>query len=718
MSENIVSYEIGEYQLDVLNRRLLHQKTEIDLSERSYVLLLTLAQASPEIVTKQVLMNKLWPDRVVSDWALSRLLSDTRALMPNVNQHHTLIKTSRGIGYALTEVAPIYAGDKTTVKSDLQKPATSNRAFKLGTFLLAIGVLAVLSFFGYWHGQKPTAPPVFADGQIQSIAVLPLESFSKKTELMYFADGLAEELIHQLTMLPNLNVVSRNATFAFKNRNIDPREIAKQLNVTHIIEGSVRKSDESVRITLQLIRAVDGYHQWSKVFDSKQTAKLEVQKEIGQSIAALISPTFDRNKFNIMRNHPKSNAAYAHFLKAAVLMGKDQPKLLTHAKSELEQALKLAPDYALAHAAMAKTILLQHQFSKEPLTIAGPQARRHIQAALKIEPTSAEAYSALGLYHTYHSDFIEAENAYRTALSFNPALVSAQHNLGFSYWMQNQFALARQHFESALALNPLAPMSNFALADTLYSEGFVDEAFSQYKHCLAVVIDFPACLLGLSGLQLITGNEQQAKILLEKSAKILGENNPYVLGSRGRVALWSNDLKVAEQILQPLIEVDENYINLRHMTLVQFGLGKITSWQQAAELLLAQTPNSNTLRLITALSAYYNQDCDRAIQLYEQVMAENASKHSGLDDFSMGVSHISNMLFCYKKQRNEIATAEATALFAAHLSQLDKSANAVLGVSFIKQKFALLNETLIPNQQTENRSLAINWPLYWLEKER
>lgn len=718
MSENVVSYEIGEYQLDVLNRKLLHQTTEIDLSERSYLLLLTLAQTSPEIVTKQILMSKLWPDRVVSDWALSRLLSDTRALMPDVNQHHVLIKTARGIGYALTQVTPIYAGDKTTVKSDLQKPATSNRAFKLGTFLLAICVLGVLSFFGFWYVQKPTENPLFADKQIHSIAVLPLESFSKKTELMYFADGLAEELIHQLTMLPDLNVVSRNATFAFKNRNIDPREIAKQLNVTHIIEGSVRQSDESVRITLQLIRAADGYHQWSKVFDSKHTAILEVQEEIGQSIASLISPNYDRNKFNIMRNHPKSNAAYAHFLKAAVLMGKDQPKLLTNAKSELEQALKLAPDYALAHAAMAKAILLQHQFSKEPLTIAGPEARQHIQAALKTEPSSAEAFSALGLYHSYHSDFIEAENAYRTALSLNPALVSAQHNLGFSYWMQNQFVLARQHFESALALNPLAPMSNFALADTLYSEGFVDQAFSQYEHCLAVIIDFPACLLGLSGLQLITGNEQQAKILLEKSANILGENNPYVLGSRGRVALWSNDLNIAEQILQPLIEVDGNYINLRHMTLVQLGLGKITSWQRTVELLLVQTPNSNTLRLITALSAYYNHDCDRALQLYEQVMAENASKHSSLDDFSMGVSHISNMLTCYKEQRNKTAITETKALFAAHLSQLDKSANAVLGVAFIQQKFALLNDTNMPNQQTVNGSLVINWPLSWLEKKR
>lgn len=718
MSENVVSYEIGEYQLDVLNRKLLHQKTEIDLSERGYLLLLTLAQASPEIVTKQILMSKLWPDRVVSDWALSRLLSDTRALMPDVNQHHALIKTARGIGYAITQVAPIYAGGKTTVHSDLQNPATSNRAIKLGTFLLAIGVLAVLSFFGYRYVQKPTENPLFADRKIHSIAVLPLESFSEKAELMYFADGLAEELIHQLTMLPNLNVVSRNATFAFKNRNIDPREIAKQLNVTHIIEGSVRQSDESVRITLQLIRAADGYHQWSKVFDSKQTAILEVQEEIGQSIAALISPNFERNKFSIMRNHPKSNAAYAHFLKAAVLMGKDQPKLLTNAKSELERALKLAPDYALAHAAMAKAILLQHQFSKEPLTIAGPQARQHIQAALKIEPSSAEAYSALGLYHTYHSEFTEAENAYRTALSINPALVSAQHNLGFSYWMQSQFGLARQHFESALALNPLAPMSNFALADTLYSEGFLDEAFSQYEHCLAVIADFPACLLGLSGLELITGSEQQAKVLLEKSANILGENNPYVVGNKGRAALWGKELNVAEQTLQPLIGVNGNYNNLRNMTLVQLGLGKIRSWQQATELLLAQTPNSNTLRLITALSAYYNHDCDRALQLYEQVMAENSSKHSGLDDFSVGVSHISNMLTCYKEQRNEIATAEATALFAAHLSQLDKSANAVLGVAFIQQKFALLNETLLPNQQTENNNSVVNWPLSWLEKER
>ncbi|MFQ3221396.1 MAG: adenylate cyclase, partial [Paraglaciecola sp.] len=537
MAKNVVGYEIGEYQLDVVNRKLLYQKTEITLSERGYLLLLTLAQASPEIVTKQILMNKLWPDRVVSDWALSRLLSDTRALLQKNSKQADPMKTARGIGYALTHVKSIYHQDKVALE---QPPNLAALCWQyLGRYGF-VGIIAVGLFMLIFYVQYPNKPEKipYTDGPIHSIAVLPLETFSQNQALAFFADGLAEELIHQLTRLPDLSVVSRNATFAFKNQNIDPREIAKRLNVTHIIEGSVRQSDDKVRITLQLIRAADGYHQWSKVFESKQSANMQVQEEIGSSIAALISPTFDQRKFNIMRNHPKSDAAYAHFLKAAVLMGKDESELLGEAKKELNSALALAPDYALAHAAMARAILLQHQFAKLPLTIAGPEARQHIGTALKIEPSSAEAYSALGLYYTYHGNFTEAENAYRKALYINPALVSAQHNLGFSYWMQNQYVLARQHFESALALNPLSPMSNFALADTLYAQGFLDKAVAQYEHCLTVIVDFPACLVGLSGLRFITGNEQQAAELLEKSASILGEANQYVMGNRARIALW------------------------------------------------------------------------------------------------------------------------------------------------------------------------------------
>jgi TolB-like protein/tetratricopeptide (TPR) repeat protein/DNA-binding winged helix-turn-helix (wHTH) protein len=717
MTKNLVGYEIGEYQLDVVNRKLLYQQTEITLSERGYLLLLTLAQASPEIVTKQILMNKLWPDRVVSDWALSRLLSDTRALLQKNSKQDDPMKTARGIGYALSHVKSIYQQDKVA----LDQPPNLAALFwqYLGRYGF-VGIIAVGLFMLIFYVQYPNKPEKipYSDGPIHSIAVLPLETFSQNQDLAFFADGLTEELIHQLTRLPDLSVVSRNATFAFKNQNIDPREIAKRLNVTHIIEGSVRQSDDKVRITLQLIRAADGYHQWSKVFESKQSANMQVQEEIGSSIAALISPTFDQRKFNIMRNHPKSDAAYAHFLKAAVLMGKDESELLGEAKKELNSALALAPDYALAHAAMARAILLQHQFAKLPLTIAGPQARQHIEAALKIEPSSAEAYSALGLYYTYHDNFTEAENAYRKALSINPALVSAQHNLGFSYWMQNQYDLAAQHFESALALNPLSPMSNFALADTLYAQGFLDKAIAQYEHCLTVIVDFPACLVGLSGLRFITGNEQQAAELLEKSASILGEANQYVMGNRARIALWHNDFTVAEKYLQPLIRVDGEYIHLRHMTQVQLGLGKITSWHQRAESLLTQNPSSNTLRLITALSAYYNHDCARAVQLYEQVMAENPSKHSGLDDFSMGISHISNMLVCYQEANNEIATSQAKALFAGHLSQLDTAAKAVLGVTFIQQKYAWLTATLSEKPQWQDEKKAINWPLAWLEKER
>jgi len=716
MAKNLVGYKIGEYHLDLVNRKLMSQKTEIILSECGYLLLLTLAQASPEIVTKQILMNKLWPDRVVSDWALSRLLSDTRALLQKNSKQDDPMKTARGIGYALTQVKSIYHQDKVTLD---QPPNLVALLWQyLGRYgfvgIVAVG-LSMLIFYLQYPSEPEKKP--YTDGQIHSIAVLPLETFSKNQELEFFADGLTEELIHQLTRLPDLSVVSRNATFAFKNQNIDPREIAKQLNVTHIIEGSVRQSDDKIRITLQLIRAEDGYHQWSKVFESKQSVNMEVQEEIGSSIAALISPTFDQRNFNIMRNHPKSNAAYAHFLRAAVLMGKDEPKLLNEAKKELKSALALAPDYVLAHAAMARASLLQHQFAKLPLTIAGPEARQHIETALKIEHSSAEAYSALGLYYTYHGNFTEAEKAYRKALSINPALVSAQHNLGFSYWMQNQFVLASQHFESALALNPLSPMSNFALADTLYAQGFLDKAIAQYEHCLAIIVDFPPCLLGLSGLKLTTGNEQQAAELLEKSASILGEANQYVVGIRAHIALWHNDLTAAEGFLQQLIRVDGEYIHLRHMTQVQLGLGKITSWHQRAESLLTQNPSSNTLRLITALSAYYNHDCVRAVQLYEQVMAENPSKHSGLDDFSMGISHISNMLVCYQEASNEIATSEAKALFAEHLSQLDASAKAVLGVTFMQRKYAWLNPTLTEKPQLQDEKTAFNWPLAWLEKE-
>ena len=717
MANNLVGYEIGEYQLDLVNRKLLYQKTEILLSERGYLLLLTLAQASPEIVTKQILMNKLWPDRVVSDWALSRLLSDTRALLQKNSNKDDPMKTARGIGYSLTQVKPIYDQDKVA----LVQPPNVRASFGqyLGRYRF-VGIIAAGLFMLIFYLQYPRGPDPhpYTDRQIHSIAVLPLETFSQNQELEFFADGLAEELIHQLTRLPDLSVVSRNASFAFKSQNIDPREIAKQLNVTHIIEGSVRQSDDKVRITLQLIRAEDGYQQWSKVFESKQSVNMELQEEIGSSIATLISPTFDQRNFKIMRNHPKSNAAYAHFLKAAVLMGKDQSELLGEAKKELNSALALAPDYALAHAAMARVILLQHQFAELPLTIAGPEARQHIETALKIEPSSAEANCALGLYYTYHGNFTDAENAYINALSINPALFCAQHNLGFSYWMQNQFVLASQHFESALALNPLSPISNYALADTLYAQGFLDKAIAQYEHCLALIVDFPACLLGLSGLQLITGNEQQAAELLEKSALILGETNQYVMGSRARIALWRNDLNVAEELLKPLIRVDGEYIHLRHMAQVQLGLGKVTSWHQRTEFLLTQNPSSNTLRLITALAAYYNHDCTRAVQLYEQVMAENPSKHSGLDDYSMGISHISNMLVCYQEANNEIAYFEANTLFANHLSQLDMSAKSVLGVTFMQGKYAWLNATLSEKSQWKDEKKAINWPLAWLEKER
>ena len=708
MTDSIDTYQFSELQLKVRSHVLLYKGEPIEIPERMFHLFRILAEHSPEVVHKDQLMEALWPDRVVSDWALARLVSDARAVLQQhgESQHH--LRTARGIGYALTDVT---ATDSSVVEVAANEPTESSNKLLIGSVAVFIAVCTL--FVLQWYGpSEPSKQHV-----VESIAVLPLTAFSDDEELGYFADGLTEELIHQLAMLPELDVVSRNATFVFKGQAIDPVEIAGKLNVTHILEGSIRRPDNQLRVTLQLIRASDGYHEWSKVFNADDTEKLSLQETIGRSIAAHVLPAYEPESINIMREHPSSEVAYSHFIKAAALMGQDQNSTYQQARMELEQAIKVAPDYALAHAALAKVNLLLHQYARIPLAQIAPVALEHINNALNLEPELAEAHAVMGLYHTYHNNFAAAEQSYQQALMRNPNLVTAHHSLGFSFWLQNRYDEALVQFENAVRLNPMAPMSNFGLADSLYTTGQLDKAFTQFEHCLYLLPEFLACTLGLANLHMMADNQADMQTYLERSLKLGGMQNYYYQTANGRLALWRQEFEKAEDVLNPLISAASPYSDLRDLTQVKLARGKLDHWQLQIEGYLAQKPDSEILQLVNALTAYYQQDCERAMPLYRQVLDSNPSRHSGLAEFAMGISHVANMADCAQRQGDRREMQRYLFLLDEQIRAIPNSKVTLPGFEYIKRKAAVLSATQWIDENRTARFSSSQWPMDWLEKK-
>jgi serine/threonine-protein kinase len=254
-----------------------------------------------------------------------------------------------------------------------------------------------------------------------SIAVLPFADMSVGKDQEYFSDGLAEEIINALVKVPGLKVIARTSAFAFKGQNTDIRKIAETLGVTTVLEGSVRRSGNRIRVTAQLITAADGSHLWSERYDRELADVFAVQDEISAAITAALHTKLSPQAAAKPRYTPKL-PAYEALLKARHFHWKVTAESMEQAKQFYEQAIALDPQYALAQALYADYTFGRTTLGMTPLREAAPFSRAMAQRALELDPTLPEAHSTLGLLAATHDyDWKEAERRFTLAIQDDSA---------------------------------------------------------------------------------------------------------------------------------------------------------------------------------------------------------------------------------------------------------------------------------------------------------
>jgi len=251
----------------------------------------------------------------------------------------------------------------------------------------------------------------------KSIAVLSFIDMSPEKDQEYFCDGIAEEIIHALSQIKNLKVISRSSAFAFKNKQVDLREIGRILDVEILLEGSVRKSGNHLRITAQLIKVSDGSHVWSERYDREVKDVFDIQDEISQAIA-------DKLKVKILseetakKRHSENIEAYNLYLKGMYYWQLLTAEGYSRAAENFEQALRIDPDYALAYLGFAYVIGMSTFWGNVPPKEGWPKGNEYIKKAMAIDSNLAENYSTLGNLNTYYLwDWKEAEKNFQCALS-------------------------------------------------------------------------------------------------------------------------------------------------------------------------------------------------------------------------------------------------------------------------------------------------------------
>jgi len=352
--------------------------------------------------------------------------------------------------------------------------------------LLAVLILFAAAVGGGYYFFSQRLPFKAPD---KSIAVLPFENLSRDPDNAYFAEGMQDEILARLSKIADLKVISRTSTLKYKSAPDNLREIAKQLGVANILEGSVQKATDQVRVNVQLINALNDAHLWGDVYDRKLTDIFAVESDIAKTIADTLQAKLTGEEKQSIAAQPTSDlTAYELYLKGRSLWGKRSGDNLPKAIAFYEQAIARDPNYALAYAGLAEAYAILPAYTATAPLEALVKAKTAALKALQLDERLADAHTALGLLLCIGDfDMAGSISEFQRAIALNPNYATAHH------WYGNGPLLALGRFEEAIAegkraveLDPLSPIINADLGQNLYNARRYDEAIAQLRKTLEI----------------------------------------------------------------------------------------------------------------------------------------------------------------------------------------------------------------------------------------
>jgi serine/threonine protein kinase/tetratricopeptide (TPR) repeat protein len=426
---------------------------------------------------------------------------------------------------------------------------------------------------------RATVPGAAESPRIPSLAVLPFANLSADKENEYFSDGLAEDIIDALTQASGLRVMARTSSFAFRGKEADVREIGARLNVDHILEGSVRRSGNRIRVTAQLVKASDGYHLWSQRFDREMTDVFAIQDEISQAIVGKLQVQLTGGR-PLVRRYTEDLAAYDLCLKARYHLLKMTPEGREAGRRYCEQAIALDPNYALAHVMLAESYFWSAFWGAVDPRDAFSRAKSAALEALRLDETIADAHSALGtVLGSGEFDWQGAEREFRRAQELRLSSAAFRYDYVWCYAMWFLLPLGRAEqalteIRRALELNPLDSFYTSLLGCLLYMTRQSEPAIAQLQH--AITLDptffFPYWFLSLA--HRLNGQLDESIAAAEKANELSG-GNALTLGALGSAYGLASRTAEARQLLEELTARRRlTYVPASAFTFVLGGLGE------------------------------------------------------------------------------------------------------------------------------------------------
>jgi TolB-like protein/DNA-binding winged helix-turn-helix (wHTH) protein len=494
----------GVFEADVQTGELTKHGKRIRLQEQPFQLLVMLLEKPGEVVTREELRSRLWPRTIVDfDHGLNKAISKIREVLGDSSEHPRFVETVARRGYRfLADVAVIpderaYTGAREPASAappiaslSLESARDTGGQYNLVWKLFGLGLAVAIAAAAVWalYHRAPLTP------EFRSLAVLPLENLSGDPSQDYFADGMTDELITRLAQISTLRVISRTSTMTYKNVHKPLAEIASELNVDAVVEGSVSRSADRVRVTAQLIDTRNDKHVWAESYDEDIRDSLVLQSRITRAIAEQIRATLNPQELaTVDKSKTVKPEAYEAYLKGRYFWNKRTADGLRTAIEYFSRAIEIDPNDAEAYSGLADSYAISGdwKYGVLPPHDAFSKATAAAAEALVLDNTLGEAHASLAFaLDLYGWDWDAAEREYTQAIKFNPGYATARQWYSWHLFMVGRDDDAMSELKRAESLDPLSLIIKADIADALCVAGRYDEAVEQSKRTLKMDADF------------------------------------------------------------------------------------------------------------------------------------------------------------------------------------------------------------------------------------
>ena len=560
------------YELDLRLRRLRRGSHVLKLERIPFEILLLLLEHRDEIVPRDQIVSRVWGQGVFldTDNSIRGAIRKLRQVLKDDAETPRFIQTVTGQGYRFIalvitpkeagaasepDASVVRTGDRDFVSEldgwlearrlrlvELGQDRRADQATHAGTaheqgsrkthrwlFVGAVALLPVVCLLLFLAWRRAASPPTHSQGKIV-LAVLPFENLSRDPDQEFFSDGLTEEMIAQVGKLnrDQMTVVARSSVAKYKGSKLAAKEIGRELNADYLVQGSVRRWSDRVRITVQLIRAQDQTDLWTESYDRELKDLLAVQDSVVQSIAGQIHIALTEEQKTRLANPRRTTPeAYEAYLKGRYYWNKRTADGMQKAEHYFQQAIDSDPTYAAAYSGLAdcNSGLTWHGF-KSPAE-ALPKAYAAARKAVEIDPQSAEAHASLGLVLSHGWDWAGAEAEFRRALELDPQYANAHH------WYGDYLSIKRRHDEAlaeasrALELDPLNLMIGTWVTLRHYQAHNYSRAIEQARNSVELDSNFAAAHLLLGEGYVQAGLHSEGVSELKRAASLSGGSTLY-----------------------------------------------------------------------------------------------------------------------------------------------------------------------------------------------